>query len=327
MRIERHDLHFGCTGVEFLHDRTSQRHAHLHRQRVRVLRACSTIGKGFDHRPHVAQRHPLFEQIAQNLLHRSERQGLGYKIFDQFRHVLCQMIEQGLRFLSPKEFGSMREDQMIEVRGDNRARIDDRIAIGLRLFARRRIDPYRRQAEGRIRGCRAGHLPCHPTRIDRQQVARERFSLADLDALEEDLVGVWLQFEVVAYMNRRHEKANVLRELLADTADAAQQLAILRLVDQRNQPVADLEPENVERRHVRPARFLHLARHRRCCRDGQRRRRLLLLVQPPGGGRQRTAKQKEDEVRHAGNQTEQTDDRRRQVERLRIVEQLRGKLL
>jgi hypothetical protein len=152
--------------------------------------------------------------------------------------------------------------------------IDDRVAVSLGLLTRSRVDPHRRQTEGWIPGCRPGHLTCHPTRIDRQQIPGKRFALADLDPLEKDLVGIRLQFEVVADMYRRYQEADILRKLLPDAANAAQQLAVLRLVDQRDQPVADFESKNVERRHVRPARFLHFARHCRCCRN---RQRLLLL--------------------------------------------------
>ena len=51
-------------------------------------------------------------------------------------------------------------------------------------------------------------------------------------------------------MHGRREEADVLRELAADRLDAAQELAVLAGVDQRDEPIADLEAEGVDRLQV-----------------------------------------------------------------------------
>jgi hypothetical protein len=69
-------------------------------------------------------------------------------------------------------------------------------------------------------------------------------------------VAVRLQLEVVADVHRRGQEADFLGELLAQPRMRLQELAVLALVDQRDQAVADLQPEHVDRRHVVPARLL-----------------------------------------------------------------------
>jgi hypothetical protein len=105
------------------------------------------IGHRFDDGPHVADMHAFFEHALQHLLQGAERQQLGHQILDQLGHFLGQMIQQLLHFLTAKQFGSMRQDQMIQVRRDHCRRIDHGIAIGLRLLALPGIDPDRRQAK------------------------------------------------------------------------------------------------------------------------------------------------------------------------------------
>jgi hypothetical protein len=59
-------------------------------------------------------------------------------------------------------------------------------------------------------------------------------------------------------MHRRGEEADVAGELLAQAADALEQLAVLALVHHRDQAVAHLEAEHIHRGHVGPARLLAL---------------------------------------------------------------------
>ncbi|MNZ55842.1 hypothetical protein D3C78_737780 [compost metagenome] len=57
-------------------------------------------------------------------------------------------------------------------------------------------------------------------------------------------------------MHRRHEKAQILGQLLAHALDPRQQLAALVAVHQRDQPVTDLKADHVDRGDVIPAQLL-----------------------------------------------------------------------
>ncbi|MNX81502.1 hypothetical protein D3C86_1131910 [compost metagenome] len=53
-------------------------------------------------------------------------------------------------------------------------------------------------------------------------------------------------------MHHRRQEAHVLRELLAQAADAVQQFTVLGVVHQRDQPVAHFQPQLIHHGHVVP---------------------------------------------------------------------------
>jgi hypothetical protein len=154
-------------------------------------------------------------------------------------------------------------------------------------------------------------------------------SPADLDALERDAVGVRLELEVVADVHRRGKEADFLGKLLAQAADALEQLAVLALVHQRNQAVADLQAEHVHRRDVGPARLLRFRRGGGR-RGGSASAGLGLLlhhpVRQPADSPAR-GQQQEHEVRHAGDQAQDAEDGRGEHQHLRVGEDLADELL
>ena len=131
-------------------------------------------------------------------------------------------------------------------------------------------------------------------------------------------------------MHGRNQKADLLSEFSTDTANPAQQLAILRFVDQRNQAITHFQAKYVKRCDVRPARLLCLGR----C--GRNRRRLdgdgfllplLLSGCFPGQITKSTSEEQKDEIGHARHKPEQADDGAGQTQHLGIVEKLCEKLL
>ena len=206
----------------------------------------------------------------------------------------------------------MVEDDMVEVGGHHRARVDHRIAQRMRLVTRSRVDPHRGQAERGI-GCLApGQRAGHPPRVDGEELAWIGLASTDLDALERDAVAVGLELQVVADMHRRGQESDLLGKLLAQAADTLEQLAVLALVHHRNQAVADLEAEHVHLRDVVPARLQRIGLgllHGRlglgpCC-------RYLLGNALPAQPRERPEagrNQQEDQVGHARDQAEHADD-------------------
>jgi hypothetical protein len=80
-------------------------------------------------------------------------------------------------------------------------------------------------------------------------------------------------------VNRLHEEPQIARELAAHALDAREQIAALRLVDERHEPIPDFEPDDVDRLHVVPRELFRLERRHRWRRRDRRRlcfdRRLL----------------------------------------------------
>lgn len=144
--------------------------------------------------------------------------------------------------------------------GNHGTGIHHGIAERLRLVALAALDPHRIQTERRVLGCNAIERPEYLAGVDRQLAIRIDLRLGQADAHQRQAIGIGQQIEIVADMHRRHEKAEILRQLLAHALDSRQQLAPLIAIDQRNQPVADLQPDHVHRRHVVPAEFLGFRR-------------------------------------------------------------------
>jgi len=67
-----------------------------------------------------------------------------------------------------------------------------------------------------------------------------------------DAVGAGLELQVVAHVHGRRQKAHLLRKLAAHALDAVEQVALAVLVHQRNQAVAQFQPELVDRLQVVP---------------------------------------------------------------------------
>ena len=127
-----------------------------------------------------------------------------------------------------------------------------------------------------------------------------RLMLADLDTFKSDAVAIRPQFKVVAYMYGRWQETDVLREFAANGFDPAQQFTVLSLVDERYQPVSDLETQGTDRRHVTPAHVMGFRQ-----RLGDRRLRLLpahpVALMDEVGNRNKSRRQQQKRyVRHAG---------------------------
>ena len=99
-------------------------------------------------------------------------------------------------------------------------------------------------------------------------------------------------------------KSKILGKLASHPFDTRHQLSILSLVNQRDKPVAHLQPKGIHRRYIVPAqlgggrqRFL-----RRRNRLGGLRR--LALPQPPGAPPCQATEGEEGEIWHTRHQTD-----------------------
>jgi hypothetical protein len=132
-------------------------------------------------------------------------------------------------------------------------------------------------------------------------------TLTDFNTLEQDAVGIGLQFEVVAEWNRRNQEADLLSKFLADAANATQQLAILRLVDQWNQAIAHFQAQHIQRRHIVPARFQRFL-HGAGATDRGFNDALLTLHDRPGKPAQREASSRKTRFGIPGISPQETQD-------------------
>ncbi|MNS93219.1 hypothetical protein D3C72_1273770 [compost metagenome] len=128
-------------------------------------------------------------------------------------------------------------------------------------------------------------------------------------------------------MHHRRQEAHILSEFFTDTADAAQQLAVLLEINHRDQAIAHFHPEGIFQLDVVPGGFYrlvifrHFDRCRFSCRFG------VASTQPPGKPQQSGSKQQENKVWHARDKAQQAQYRRREHQHVRVSEQLADHLL
>ena len=189
------------------------------------------------------------------------------------------------------------------------------------------VDTSRIEAEGRVLARQAGQFAEHLPGVERHLAVGVNLAAGHRHAVHQHPVLVGRQVEVVADVHGRHQEPEFLRLLAADRLDTRHQITALRLVDQRDQPEADLQPQRVERAHLLPAQFTRrtgrAGRGQRGPRGGLGGLRLLGLVaavEQPGDVAEAGGEAQEGEVRHARDQADETDDAggegERPVERL-----------
>jgi len=151
--------------------------------------------------------------VAQKLQQHTERQGLRHLLCDPFFGNLfpgCRAFAGPLCGLAPRQLMGVRLDHVTEIRHHHGARIDQRVAHGLRLDSLVRIDPDRSHAKRWILVGNPGKASEHLTKIDRECLFRIAFRRGQRDPRQESAVA-----------DRCHEDAEpgVVRRLSGDTPD------------------------------------------------------------------------------------------------------------
>ena len=282
-----------------------------------------------DNGTHITDRHALRQQILQHLMQRRQRHHARHQIFRQLRHLLAHAIQQLLRLLTTKQLAGVLADQMVQVRRHHGARFHHGKALNLRLLFQRAVDPDGGKTKCGIDRLFAGQGAGGGARVDRHPAARISVAAANLDPFHQNAVARRRHIHIVADMHHRRQKAHLLRELLTNTADTAQQLAVLRAVHHRDQAVAHFHTQRIFQLHVAPGRF-HCRRRLLRTRDRLLRSRLrlhLTTALPPGQAQQRGGKQQEHQVRHPRHQAQQPQHASAQHHHTRVAEQLGHHLL
>ena len=147
-------------------------------------------------------------------------------------------------------------------------------------------------------------LPNTPPGIDRELAIRIDDALAHRHAREVDAIGAGAEFQVVADVHGRHQEAQFLGQLAAHAANARQQVAALRRIHQRHQPIAHFQADQVHWRARLPStvRAIRAARPARRCSGAARFRgglRGCIAPEQPGGTGAQRGHAEECDVGHA----------------------------
>ncbi|KAF5029483.1 hypothetical protein DSECCO2_648130 [anaerobic digester metagenome] len=230
-----------------LDDGAAHAGTHVFGQLVGILHRGPVIGHGFGHGQQVADGHAFLDEVLQDLLHAAERHRAGHKVFHGLGRALGQVVEQGLHFLAAQELVQVALEDFRQVRGDDRRRIDHGVAGEHGLVLLQFRHPQRGQVEGGLARLHALDAVLGVARVHGQEMVDEDFRRSHLVALDEHHVLARAQLEVVAQVQGGDDHAHVQGELAADGADAREQVAVLFLVHERDEAVAHLEFQGVQR--------------------------------------------------------------------------------
>ena len=134
-----------------------------------------------------------------------------------------------------------------EVRGQHRRRIYDGEAAERGLFAIVFLDPRGGEAKGGLARRHAGQVDGFAARVHDHQLARHQLAAAGFDLLHGDAVFLRAERHVVENTHRRHDEAEIAGDLAAERLDLVCQAIAAAVVDERQQAIAELDLELVER--------------------------------------------------------------------------------
>src|SRR5690606_5673083 len=152
------------------------------------------------------------------------------------------MVEQLLYLRATQQLSAVAMHYVVQMGGNDSTGIHHGVAGNLRLFAQGNVDPYSRKAEGRVGGWRARQFHGDTTWVNGQPLPWCGRAPPHLHTRKQDAVFVRLKLEVVADMHNRRKETDILREFLAQAADAVQQFTILGVVHQRYEAVSNFQP-------------------------------------------------------------------------------------
>src|SRR5436190_5264731 len=239
---------------------------------------------------------------------------------------LLNVVDQRFYFLAADQLECMAADGFRQVCRQYGRRIDNRVVQRLRTLTVFLRDPDCRQTERRLVGRRACDLFRNAPGIDRQVFIRHQFAARDLHAFQENGVLSRTELQVVGDIDRRHDDAEVLRDLFSDRTDAIQEIAALLDVNDANQAVADFNSQTVDLQKTR--RLLWRRRFSRTLFHGRLAGALLCcFCERVCDKSEQAAKEQKRELRKAGNQSQTGDDSGSEINRFWIREELRGDFL
>ena len=165
-----------------------------------------------------------------------------------FWHSRRDLVQQLLRLRVGEQVGHVVLDDLGQVGRDDGAGIDHGQALEQRLLAVVLLDPHGGQAECRLHRRLAGQRDRLAARVHHQQHVGPDIAAPEFDFLDPHHIGVGRKLEVVLNADRRQDESDLARELAAQTLDLVGQAeALIGRIDQRQQGVAQFQPDRVDR--------------------------------------------------------------------------------
>jgi hypothetical protein len=130
----------------------------------------------------------LLEQVVDHPGDLGKAHESGHQVLDQLRRGLGELVEQLLHTVLTDQLVGLVLEHLAEVRGNHRAAVDHRVALGLRIVALRGIDPHGVETKGGILGGDALEFAEDLPGIDRQLPTGKHLALAGDDIVQTDAV-------------------------------------------------------------------------------------------------------------------------------------------
>ena len=111
---------------------------------IRIARAARGIRERLQNGDQVADGDAFAEQMLEDLLDLADAELLGHELADQGRVLGLDAVEQRLHVLATEDRGRVLANDLRQVGGDDRRRVDDGIAQVLSVLAHLGHDPARR---------------------------------------------------------------------------------------------------------------------------------------------------------------------------------------
>ncbi len=118
-----------------MHDLAAQADAHLRDEDAGILTLAAVFRQGFGDRAQVADRDLFLQQVLQHLDDDAEFERFRRQPLDQSRRAALQYLEQFLHFLVADQLVRIVLQQLAQVSGDDRRRVDHGVAERLRVIA------------------------------------------------------------------------------------------------------------------------------------------------------------------------------------------------
>ena len=130
------------------------------------------LKQGLENGAEIADRDPLAQQLFENPAHFAQGEQLGNEFLEQLGMALVERIHQALGLGPAQQLPGVLADQFAKMGGDDRDRVDDRVAGGDGLVFEGGCDPDGGNAEGRLARLLSGQRAAVRVAGDGQQTER-----------------------------------------------------------------------------------------------------------------------------------------------------------
>src|SRR3546814_504591 len=241
--IERDDGERHFHRHEILDDERTDPLAHALYELVRPDIGRGDIYHRFADAPEILERNALGQQRTAGSCDGGQRQWLRRQAIYKLRRLFLQRVEKLPRLVHAEHLRRIKRDQMVEVRRNDRWRIDDCIARDHGFAAHVLGNPDRIQPEGRVLRFAARNFIFQIATVERQQILRPDLILAHDHARNGDTVAIRFKRQIILHADHRHDEAQFARQLPPDAGNASHERRALAIIDKTDKAIANLKPQ------------------------------------------------------------------------------------